>query len=156
MYNIIMSLILIFSKKCVKCEKLLEYINEHKLQKYIKFICYEEQKNLVPNSVIVVPTLINTELQVPLEGKKAFEHIINLRYFYHPTNNNIYLSQGVPIPLIEKYDKSYEDPNEKYYNEKKQDLLNLDSLFNNIQTVKKEEPVKTLKDLKRLRNILSD
>ena len=41
-----------------------------------------------------------------MEGKKAFEYVINQKYFNHPTNNIDYIKNGVPKPTIEEDQKA--------------------------------------------------
>ena len=51
-------------------------------------------------------SIIDTEIEAPLEGKKAFEYVINQKYFNHPTNNVEYIKNGVPVPKIEEDSKA--------------------------------------------------
>jgi len=93
--------VLFYSESCNFCLKLLEYIDKNKLGQYFKLISIDKSKN-IPGNVTVVPTIIDTTIEAPLEGKKAFEYVINQKYFNHPTNNVEYTKDGVPKPSIEE------------------------------------------------------
>jgi hypothetical protein len=97
--------ILFFSKTCNFCLKLLEYIDKNNLEEYFKNICIDDTNN-IPKNIHLVPTIIDTDIQAPLEGKKAFEYVINQKYFNHPTNNIDYIKNGVPVPKIEEDSKA--------------------------------------------------
>ena len=93
--------ILFYSESCDFCVKLLSYIDTNKLGQYFKIICIDKTKN-IPKNITVVPTIIDTTVEAPLEGKKAFEYVINQKYFNHPTNNIEYTKEGVPKPTIDE------------------------------------------------------
>jgi hypothetical protein len=38
-------------------------------------------KTQAPQEIDIVPTIIDTELNQPLKGKKAFEYLLNIKYF---------------------------------------------------------------------------
>jgi hypothetical protein len=65
-------------------------------------ICIDEKTAKVPKHITIVPTVIDTTIESPMEGKKAFEYVINQKYFNHPTNNIEYTKNGIPIPTIEE------------------------------------------------------
>ena len=94
--------ILFYSESCNFCLKLLEYINKNNLEQYFKMICIDEKTAKVPKHITIVPTVIDTTIESPMEGKKAFEYVINQKYFNHPTNNIEYTKNGIPIPTIEE------------------------------------------------------
>jgi hypothetical protein len=48
----------------------------------------------------MVPTIIDTELNQPLKGKKAFEYLLHVKYFNNPTNNIEYVKELPPKPEI--------------------------------------------------------
>ena len=50
-----------------------------------------DNTNNIPKNITIVPTIIDTTIEAPLEGKKAFEYVINQKYFNHPTNNVEYI-----------------------------------------------------------------
>lgn len=93
--------ILFYSKTCGFCIKLLEYIDKNNLGMYFKLLCIDST-NDIPKNITMVPTIISEDIEAPLEGKKAFEYVINQKYFNHPTNNFEYLKVGVPKPQIEE------------------------------------------------------
>jgi len=95
-------IILFYSESCNFCLKLLEYINKNNLEQYFKMICIDEKTAKVPKHITIVPTVIDTTIESPMEGKKAFEYVINQKYFNHPTNNIEYTKNGIPIPTIEE------------------------------------------------------
>jgi len=86
--------------------KLIEYINKNNLNEYFNMICIDDNINKVPSNITVVPTIIDEDVEVPLEGKKAFEYVINQKYFNHPTNNTEFTKNGVPKPTIEEDKKA--------------------------------------------------
>jgi hypothetical protein len=98
--------ILFYSKTCDFCTKLLEYINKNNLNEYFNIICIDDDTIKIPNNITVVPTIIDEEIEAPLEGKKAFEYVINQKYFNHPTNNIEFIKNGVPKPTIEEDKKA--------------------------------------------------
>ena len=132
--------ILFYSETCNFCLKLLEYIDKNKLGEYFKMICIDDKTAKVPKNISVVPTIIDTTIEAPMEGKKAFEYVINQKYFNHPTNNVEYTKNGVPVPTIEEDSKAasaksgtgfiYVDKDiEKKFVEK-EDKNNFDQVFN--------------------------
>lgn len=135
--------VLFYSESCNFCLKLLEYIDKNKLAQYFKIICIDKSKN-IPANVTVVPTIIDTTIEAPLEGKKAFEYVINQKYFNHPTNNIEYTKEGVPKPTIEEDTKAnasrsgagfiYVDKDvERRFNDK-EEKQNFDQVFTYKQT----------------------
>ena len=134
--------ILFYSQTCNFCLKLLEYIDKNKLAEYFKIICIDKSNN-IPKNITIVPTVVDTTIEAPLEGKKAFEYVINQKYFNHPTNNIEYTKDGVPKPVIEEDNKAnttksgsgfiYVDKDvEKKFNDK-DDKQNFDQVFSNKQ-----------------------
>lgn len=134
--------ILFYSQTCNFCLKLLEYIDKNKLTEYFKIICIDKSNN-IPKNITIVPTVVDTTIEAPLEGKKAFEYVINQKYFNHPTNNIEYTKEGVPKPVIEEDNKAnttksgsgfiYVDKDvEKKFNDK-DDKQNFDQVFSNKQ-----------------------
>jgi len=98
--------ILFYSKTCDFCMKLIEYINKNNLNEYFNMICIDDDTTKIPKNITVVPTIIDEEIEAPLEGKKAFEYVINQKYFNHPTNNTEFTKNGVPKPIIEEDKKA--------------------------------------------------
>lgn len=98
--------ILFYSIECKSCIKLLEYINKNNLENHFKFFDVINTKIRIPENITVVPTIIDTDIEAPFEGKDAFEYLINGKYFNHPTNNIDYLKIGVPQPSISQDKKA--------------------------------------------------
>jgi hypothetical protein len=98
--------VLFYSKTCDFCLKLIEYINKNNLNEYFNMICIDDDTTKIPKNITVVPTIIDEEIEAPLEGKKAFEYVINQKYFNHPTNNTEFTKNGVPKPTIEEDKKA--------------------------------------------------
>jgi hypothetical protein len=63
-------------------------------------------KTDAPKEIDIVPTIIDTELNQPLKGKKAFEYLLNIKYFNNPTNNVEYLKELPPNPNIPEDEKA--------------------------------------------------
>lgn len=132
--------ILFYSETCNFCLKLLEYIDKNNLGQYFKMICIDEKTAKIPKNISVVPTIIDTSIEAPLEGKKAFEYVINQKYFNHPTNNVEFTKNGVPKPSIEEDNKAissktgtgfiYVDKDVEKKFVEKDDKNNFDQVFN--------------------------
>jgi len=97
--------ILFYSNSCNFCLKLVEYIEKNNLKDFFKMINIDTTNN-IPKNITIVPTIIDTTIEAPLEGKKAFEYVINQKYFNHPTNNVDFIKNGVPKPTIEEDSKA--------------------------------------------------
>lgn len=99
-------IVLFYSEQCQYCAKLLEYITSHNIKKLFKMINVDTATRIPPN-VTIVPTIIDTTIEAPLEGKHALEYLFNQKYFNHPTNNiELWINNGVPTPLIEEDKKA--------------------------------------------------
>lgn len=99
-------IILFYSEQCQYCAKLIDYINKNNLKKYFKMINVDTT-NKIPSNVTIVPTIIDTTIEAPLEGKYALEYLFNQKYFNHPTNNiELWINNGIPIPSIEEDKKA--------------------------------------------------
>jgi hypothetical protein len=99
-------IVLFYSEQCQYCVKLIDYINKNNLKKYFKMINVDTT-NKIPNNITIVPTIIDTTIEAPLEGKYALEYLFNQKYFNHPTNNiDFWLNMDVPIPSIEEDKKA--------------------------------------------------
>ena len=89
-----------------------------------------------------MPTIIDTEIEAPFEGKNAFEYIINQKYFNYPTNNIEYwINNNIPKPLIEEDKKAID---KHYFNFSAFDTENI-----NIPPPQSPTPV-IIKDKKTL------
>ena len=154
--------ILFYSESCNFCLKLLEYINKNNLEQYFKMICIDEKTAKVPKHITIVPTVIDTTIESPMEGKRAFEYVINQKYFNHPTNNIEYTKNGIPIPTIEEDMKAgssksgnsfiFVDKNKEIDKEEKN---NFDQVFNfkTSQTKNVDVPDNKVNQLIEQRNI---
>lgn len=99
-------IILFYSEQCQYCVKLLDYVIKNNLKKYFTLINIDTTSK-IPNNVTIVPTIIDTTIKAPLEGKYALEYLFNQKYFNHPTNNiEFWLDIGIPIPSIEEDNKA--------------------------------------------------
>ena len=92
--------IVFYSEECNYCKKLLEYITSNNLDSYFKLI--DINKNEVPVVVDIVPMIIDTDLNQPLKTDKAFEYVINIKYFNNPTNNINNIKELPPNPSIDE------------------------------------------------------
>lgn len=77
--------VIFYSNKCQWSQKLLTYLEKNNITKY--FMLINVDTSSVPNQIKMVPTIVDETLSEPLEGKKAFEYILNLKFFNNPTNN---------------------------------------------------------------------
>ena len=103
-------------------------------------ICIDEKTAKVPKHISIVPTVIDTTIESPMEGKKAFEYVINQKYFNHPTNNIEYTKNGIPTPTIDEDTKAassksgsgfiYVDKDIEKKFVDKEDKNNFDQVFN--------------------------
>lgn len=96
--------IIFYSNNCEYCKKLLSYLEKNNIQNIFKLINIDSTD--VPENIDIVPTIIDTELNQPLKGKKAFEYLINIKYFNNPTNNIDYVKELPPNPEIKEDDKA--------------------------------------------------
>jgi hypothetical protein len=104
-------IILFYSDQCEFSKKIIEYIEKNNLKKNFNMININKLKE-IPSNITVVPTIITDNIEAPLEGKKAFEYIINQKYFFHPTNNiDYWLNTGIPKPIIDEDKKAIERHN---------------------------------------------
>ena len=154
--------ILFYSESCNFCLKLLEYINKNNLEQYFKMICIDEKTAKIPKHITIVPTVIDTTIESPMEGKRAFEYVINQKYFNHPTNNIEYTKNGIPIPTIEEDMKAgssksgnsfiFVDKNKEIDKEEKN---NFDQVFNfkTSQTKNVDVPDNKVNQLIEQRNV---
>jgi hypothetical protein len=77
--------ILFYSKRCEFSKKILIYLDKNNIKEQFKLIDIEISK--IPKDIKIVPTIIDTNLNSIMEGKKAFEYLINIKYFNNSTNN---------------------------------------------------------------------
>lgn len=99
-------IILFYSDKCQFCTKMMEYLGKNNLTSHFKLLNIDTVKN-IPSNITMVPTIVDPSVEAPFEGNKAFEYIVNQKYFDHPTNNlDFWQSTGVPKPAIKEDDKA--------------------------------------------------
>lgn len=143
--------VIFYSTSCEFSIKLLEYIDKNNLLDFFKLICIDElPEHKIPKNITIVPTLIDTSIEAPLEGKKAFEYVINQKYFNYPTNNVEYTKNGVPKPTIEEDTKAnvsksgtgfiYVNPDTESKFIEKDDKNNFDKVFG-VKDVKSNNQV---------------
>lgn len=102
-------ILLFYSNECKFCIKLLEYLKKNNLEKNFKMLNIDNVSN-IPDNITIVPTIIDDIIEAPLEGKKAFEYVINQKYFNHPTNNiNLWINKTIPKPVIEEDTKAFDN-----------------------------------------------
>ena len=76
-------IILFYSDRCNYCVKLLKYIESNKIDSEFKLINIDGNEN-IPSQIKAVPTIIDKDINVPLEGKNAFDYVYNKKFFnYH-------------------------------------------------------------------------
>jgi hypothetical protein len=135
-------ILLFYSEQCILSNKLLEYLNKNNLNEYFKMINIDKINN-IPTNITIVPTIIDITIEAPIEGKKAFEYVINQKYFNRPTNNiDYWINNNIPKPAIDEDTKAINRHN-----------FNFASIDNQIETEIKEEiksPQIIIKDKKSL------
>lgn len=137
-------IVLFYSEQCQYCVKLLDYIIKNNLKKHFKMINVDTATK-IPDNVTIVPTIIDTTIEAPLEGKYALEYLFNQKYFNHPTNNiEFWLNIGIPIPSIEEDKKAIDKfklSNYAYFGDNSVMQNNVVVIKNKIKPI--EEPTKT-------------
>jgi hypothetical protein len=96
--------VVFYSEQCDYCKKLLDYMDKYNITSLFKLINID--KSTPPKDIDIVPTIIDTELNQPLKGKKAFEYLFNIKYFNNPTNNVEIVKEIPPNPHIPEDDKA--------------------------------------------------
>ena len=96
--------VVFYSEQCEYCKKLLAYLDKHNIKSLFKLINID--KTTAPKDIDIVPTIIDTELNQPLKGKKAFEYLLNVKYFNNPTNNIDYIKELPINPDIKEDEKA--------------------------------------------------
>jgi hypothetical protein len=104
-------IILFYSEQCEFSSKLIEYLDKNNLRHHFNMINIDTMSK-IPNNITIVPTIIDPTVEAPLEGNKAFEYIINQKYFYHPTNNiDYWVNNNIPKPNIDEDKKAIDRHN---------------------------------------------
>jgi hypothetical protein len=114
--------VVFYSEQCEYSKKLLAYLDKNNIKKLFKLVNIDKTK--VPDNIDVVPTIIDTLLNQPMKGKKAFEYLLNLKFFNNPTNNIEYVKELPPNPNIQEDEKA-----------DKSNILNLELETTNTNTV---------------------
>lgn len=96
--------IIFYSNKCEYSKKMLTYLENNNIKSFFKLVNIDQ--NSYPPDIDMVPTIIDTELNQPMKGKKAFEYLLNIKYFNNPTNNIEYNKNIIPRPNIPEDDKA--------------------------------------------------
>ena len=94
--------VLFYSNNCKFCSELVNKINESNIND-LKMVCIDENNSF--ENIKIVPTIIDSDYNEILEGKKAFDYINNKKFFDFPTSNIlIWQEKEIPDPKI-KNDK---------------------------------------------------
>lgn len=96
--------VVFYSEQCEYSKKLLAYLEKNNIKNLFKLVNID--KSYVPDEIDVVPSIVDTELNQPMKGKKAFEYLLNLKYFNNPTNNVEYVKELPANPNIPEDDKA--------------------------------------------------
>jgi hypothetical protein len=96
--------VVFYSKKCEYSNKLIAYLEKNNIKNLFEFINIDETEP--PDYIDLVPTIVDTKLNQPMKGKKAFEYLLNLKYFNNPTNNIEYIKELPTNPDIPEDDKA--------------------------------------------------
>lgn len=124
--------ILFYSDKCEFCNKIFVYLDKYNIRNLFKLVNIDNIS--IPKEIDIIPTIIDEELNQPLKGKKAFEYLINIKYFNNPTNNIDYIKDLPSNPEIKEDDKAVQS---KLSNLE----LDLENSFTKQDVVVKEKPV---------------
>lgn len=123
--------VIFYSEQCDYCKKLLSYLDKYNIKALFRLINID--KTPAPKEIDIVPTIIDTELNQPLKGKKAFEYLLHVKYFNNPTNNIEYIKELPPNPEIPEDDKA-----------DKTDIINLNLDNSNLFIIKTESQINDL------------
>ena len=112
--------VIFYSDKCQYCNNMMTYLDKHNIKSMFKLINIDIVE--CPKEIDIVPTIVDTEITQPLKGKKAFEYLLNIKYFNNPTNNIEYIKELPENPIIPEDDKAISN-----------NTLNLEISKNNVQ-----------------------
>ena len=98
--------VIFYSEKCQYCNNMLTYLDKNNLRSLFDLINIDV--NVPPKEIDSVPTIIDTDITQQLKGKKAFEYLINIKYFNNPTNNIEYIKDLPENPIIPNDDKAFQ------------------------------------------------
>jgi hypothetical protein len=122
--------VIFYSDKCEYCKKIFVYLEKYNITSMFKLINIDNKKY---PEIDIVPTIVDSELLEPMKGKKAFEYLLNIKYFNNPTNNIDYVKDLPSNPIIIEDDKAIKDKNNN---------LEIDNIIKEPNNIKKLEPRK--------------
>ena len=128
--------VIFYSNKCQYCNNMMLYLDKHNIKSMFKLFNIDEME--APKEIDIVPTIVDTELNQSLKGKKAFEYLLNIKYFNNPTNNIDYIKNLPENPVIPEDEKALQ-----------KNSINLEINKNNL-ILDKEEPKPINKKLSTL------
>ena len=99
--------VIFYSDKCQYCNNMMLYLDKHQIKSMFKLINIDNINP--PEEIDIVPTIVDTELNQSLNGKKAFEYLLNIKYFNNPTNNVDYIKDLPENPVIPEDDKAIQN-----------------------------------------------
>jgi hypothetical protein len=154
--------VVFYSDQCEYCKKLLLYLEKYNIKSLFKLINID--KTQPPKEIDIVPTIIDTELNQPLKGKKAFEYLLHVKYFNNPTNNIDYIKELPINPDIKEDDKAIKlDTIDLEINNSNTFNVKIDSQINDLfkenessvfyESSKEQEISKSSNDMIQLRHI---
>ena len=117
--------VIFYSNKCQYCNNMMLYLEKHNIKSMFKLFNIDTME--APKEIDIVPTIVDTELNQSLKGKKAFEYLLNIKYFNNPTNNIDYIKNLPENPVIPEDDKAIQ-----------QNSINLEINKNNLVLDKEE------------------
>jgi hypothetical protein len=125
---------------------MITYLDKHNIKSMFKLVNIDNIDP--PKEIDIVPTIVDTELIQPLKGKKAFEYLLNIKYFNNPTNNIDYIKDLPDNPLIPIDDKANNDTTQNLEIDKNIIILEPDK---NIVVERNNIPNKKLATLLKLK-----
>ena len=131
--------VIFYSDNCQYCNNMMIYLDKYNIRTLFKLVNIDNIDP--PKGIDIVPTIVDTELIQPLKGKKAFEYLLNIKYFNNPTNNIDYIKDLPDNPIIPEDDKAIN--NNTHNLEINKNLLILEPTVN-IDTIKNNIPNKKL------------
>jgi glutaredoxin len=154
--------VIFYSEQCDYCKKLLQYLDKYNIKSLFKLVNID--KTQAPKDIDIVPTIIDTELNQPLKGKKAFEYLLHIKYFNNPTNNIDYIKELPINPDIKEDDKAIKsDTIDLEINNSNTFSIKSDSLINDLfrendsttfyESSKKQEIAESSNEMIKLRQI---
>lgn len=125
--------VIFYSDQCEYSKKLLAYLDKHDLKSQFKLINIDIIQP--PKEIDIVPTILDEELNQPLKGKKAFEYILNIKYFNNPTNNIELVKYLPPNPDIKEDSKALANNNNQLEFNNKNNMSDIDNIFKTTDNI---------------------